>query len=215
MKVYIAFCIIILMLCSLGGCGNDSDWHDHSGLVCGSDDKLLFARGSQEYFRGRLSDAKSTFEGVIAEYPESALVCDAELAVRRINADLSEHPLAVTAESVSANQVVVQQRLPSIAIVSNSGASDAANKLRNAFVLRGSTPLIKEDPGAADFTLVLYPGGMSAQAQQVADTLTAWISTLSSVSTQQADDVISSIFPGHSGVLIIVGSDISTAYIDD
>jgi len=214
MKNIAPFIIILSLLFASAGCGKNSEQYDNAGMLSGSDDKLLFARGSQQYFRGRLSDAKISFETMITEYPESALLPDADLALRRINADLSAQPSTVSTTMETVEEVV-QQRFPSIAIVSNSNSSDAANELRNAFVTRGSTPLIKEDPGAANLTIVLYSDGMAAEAQLVADSLTEWISSHTLIQTQPGDTHISNVFPGHTGVLINVGSDITTGSIID
>ncbi len=195
-----ALALSVLVLSCGGGAEVDTE-----GLVRDRDALTLFARASQQYFRGSLSDASESFNGVAYGHPGSPLADDARLAARRIDAELSGSLPSDTAEAAGGGGE--QTSFPSIALVGKPSVSSALDMLQVTVSGTGSPPVVLEDPGAPDITLVLYPPGMEPEAQIVADSLASWLSSHSSVPVQPAGEMTEAIAPGHQGVLVVVGSD--------
>lgn len=194
--------IALVIALVLTACGSGSENYDGSGYISGDDDAALFTRGCQQYFRGSLSASKETFNTLIYRYPDSPLRSDAQMAARRIESELTgvvEEPV----ESDTGARTV----FPSIAIVGTPSVYSTLSQLE-LLILDTGTPALKiEDPGAPDVTLVLYPDGFLQQANLVSDSLSGWLSSHSSVPVQPGGDIISSVAPSHSGVVVVVGTD--------
>ncbi len=196
--LYSIFPVLILAL----ACGGGSNSFDHSGYFAGDDDLSVFTRATQQYFRGSLSNSKETFNTLIYRFPDSPLNSDAMLAVRRI-----EHELTGPAEIPVENNGSVQANFPAVAVVGTPAVFSSVSQLEALIVTTGTPPLIVEDAGAPDVTLVLYPDGYFDQANIASDSLSSWLSSHSSVPVQPGGDIISSVAPGHSGVVIVIGTD--------
>jgi hypothetical protein len=198
-----ALLIPVLVLSS--GCGGGREEYDRSGFMTGDSDRALFTRGCQEYLRGSLTGSKETFNSLIYRFPDSPLRGDAQLAVRKIEAELSgseEVPVDV-------NGGGPRTIFPSVAIVGTPSVFSTVTQLEALVISTGSPPITVEDPGAPDVTLVLYPDGYLEQANQVSDSLSGWLSSHSSVPVQPGGDIISTVAPQHRGVVIVIGTDAS------
>lgn len=188
----------------LSSCGGDSDDFDRSGFISGDTETALFTRGCQQYLRGSLTSARETFNTLIYRFPDSPLRSDAQLAVRRIEGDL-------TGEAAEPVQDIVGDtaRFPSVALVGTPAALSTVNQLEMLMISTGSPPLTMEDRDAPDVTLVLYPQGHLEQANQVSDSLSRWLSSHFSVPVQPGGDIISTVAPEHSGVVVVIGTEAS------
>ncbi|MBN2587909.1 MAG: hypothetical protein JXA64_08270 [Candidatus Fermentibacteraceae bacterium] len=196
--------VLIAVMLLLPGCGGGGDDYDRSGYMTGDTDEALFTRGCQEYLRGSLTGSRETFNSLIYRFPDSPLRGDAQLAVRKIEADL-------TGQVVEPVEVNGGSRVsfPSVAIVGTPSVFSTVTQLEALVSSTGSQPITIEDPGAPDVTLVLYPEGYLEQANQVSDSLSGWLSSHSSVPVQPGGDIISTVAPQHVGVVIVIGSDAS------
>ncbi len=185
-------------------CGQGNENVDRSGLTVGDDDASIFARASQQYFRGSLSSSRENFNSLIYRFPDSPLNHDAQLAVRKINFELSGNPDL----SVPVDQDNVELTpFPNVALVSSPAVSASIIQLETLLISAGASPVIVEDYGAPDVTLVLYPEGYLLQANIVSDSLSSWLSSHSSVPVQPGGDIISTVAPHHQGVVIVIGTD--------
>jgi hypothetical protein len=189
----------LLMITS---CGGDEQDFDSSGYITGETHTDLFTRGSQQYLRGSLTAARETFNTLIYRYPDSPLRSDAQLAVRRIESDLSGN-VVEPLQTDSGTEAV----FPSVALVGTPSAQNTVSQLEMLVISTGSPPITIEDSGAPDVTLVLYPEGYLDQANQVSDSLAGWLSSHSSVPVQPGGDIISTVAPQHHGVVVVVGTD--------
>lgn len=183
-------------------CGGGSKSYDHSGFAEGDDDLSVFTRACQQYLRGSLSNSKETFSSLIYRFPESPLNSDAQIAVRRIESELTG-VIEIPVESNGS----VPVNFPSVAIVGTPSVFSTVSQLEALIVNTGSPPLTIEDSGAPDVTLVLYSDGFQDKANIVSDSLSSWLSSHSSVPVQPGGDIIVTIAPGHSGVVIVIGTD--------
>jgi len=183
-------------------CGGGNKSYDHAGYSVGDDDLSVFTRACQQYFRGSLSNSKETFNSLIYRFPDSHLNSDAQLAVRRI-----EYELTGVSEIPVENNTEVSVKFPSVAIVGTPSVSHAVSQLELLIMTTGTPPLTIEDAGAPDVTLVLYPDGFQEQAYIVSDSLSSWLLSHSSVPVQPGGDIISTVASGHSGVVIVIGTD--------
>ncbi|NOQ21678.1 MAG: hypothetical protein GQ565_03365 [Candidatus Aegiribacteria sp.] len=197
--LYSVLPILVLAL----ACGGGNKGFDHAGYSVGDDDDLsVFTRACQQYFRGSLSNSKETFNSLIYRFPDSRLNSDAQLAVRRIEYELtgiSEIPVE------SAGSIPVE--FPLVAVVGIPSVIFTVSQLEILIAATGTPPLAIEDPGAPDVTLVLYPDGLEEQANIVSDSLSSWLSSHSSVPVQPGGDIISTVAPEHSGIVIVIGTD--------
>ncbi|MBD3276846.1 MAG: hypothetical protein GF388_00955 [Candidatus Aegiribacteria sp.] len=194
--------IPVLAAALLISCGGTAEEFDHNGYAVGEGDAALFTRGCQQYFRGSLSRARETFNSLIYRFPDSPLGSDSRLAVRRIEADLSGE-YAISPDTSSTARV----DFPLVAIVGQPMVYSTVTRLESVVVTTGTPPLTIEDSGAPDVTLVLYPEDMEEQANVVSDSLSGWLSSHSSVPVQTGGDIIASVAPDHTGIVIVVGSD--------
>ena len=96
---------------------------------------------------------------------------------------------------------------PSVAIVGIPSVVSTVSQLEILIASTGTPPLKIEDPGAPDVTLVLYPDDFQEQAFIVSDSLSSWLSSHSSVPVQPGGDIISTVAPGHSGIVVVIGTD--------
>jgi len=186
----------------LAACGGNSSEYDTSGFAAGDDDAALFSRGSQQYFRGNLTAAHETFNSLIYRFPESRMKSDAQLAVRRIDSELTgveEQPV----ETDTGERVV----FPSVAIVGKPGVTSTVSQLELLILETGTPPITAQDNGAPDVTLVLYPQGFQDEAVMLSDSLARWLSSHSSVPVQPGGDIIAAVAPQHMGVVVVLGSD--------
>ena len=135
-------------------------------------------------------------------FPDSPLRSDSRLAVRRIESDLSGDDF--TSPDTSS---AVRVDFPLVAIVGKPMVYSTVTRLESVVVTTGTPPMAIEDSGAPDVTLVLYPEGMEEQANVVSDSLSGWLSSHSSVPVQKGGDIIASVAPDHTGIVIVVGSD--------
>lgn len=186
----------------ISSCGGDSDDFDRSGFMTGDTEKALFTRGCQQYLRGSLTSARETFNTLIYRFPDSPLRSDAQLAVRRIESDLTGEVTEPVPDN-SGDRV----RFPSVALVGTPAAFSTVNQLEMLMISTGSPPMTLEDRDAPDVTLVLYPRGLLDQANQVSDSLSGWLSSHSSVPVQPGGDIISTVAPEHSGVVVVIGTE--------
>lgn len=194
--------LLPLVMALLIACGGGSDEYDRSGFMTGDNEEALFTRGCQQYLRGSLTSSKETFNSLIYRYPDSPLRSDAQLAVRRIESDLTgEVPVPVDTGRVP------RAVFPSVALVGTPTVFPTVGQLEVLITATGSPPLTIQDPGAPDVTLVLYPEGYLEQANQVSDSLSGWLSSHSSVPVQPGGDIISTVAPQHSGVVVVIGTD--------
>lgn len=183
-------------------CGSGNKNFDHTGYSVGEDDLSVFTRACQQYFRGSLSNSKETFNSLIYRFPDSHLNSDAQLAVRRIEYELtgiSEIPVEIDSG--------IPVNFPSVAVVGVPSVISTLSQLEILILTTGTPPLTIEDAGAPDVTLVLYPDGLEEQAYIVSDSLSSWLSSHSSVPVQPGGDIISTVAPGHSGIVIVIGTD--------
>jgi hypothetical protein len=194
--------VLLAGLLILAGCGGDGHSVDASGLVEGETGVEAFSRGCQLYFRGSLSRAVEEFNGVIYRFPDSPLVEDARLALRRIEADLAAGEVLIPSD----NAFLVAT---SAVLVGRQGAMPAMERISSAMTERGLSVEIFEDDGAPEITVVLYPEGGLQQAGEIADSLSVWLVRPETVPVQPGGELTNSIVPGYEGVLVIVGTDAS------
>ncbi|MCK4807223.1 MAG: hypothetical protein KAT09_06235 [Candidatus Aegiribacteria sp.] len=197
--LYSALPVLVLVL----ACGGGNKSYDQAGYFGGDDDLSVFTRGCQQYFRGSLSNSKETFNSLIYRFPDSRLTTDAQLAVRKIEYELTG--ISEVPDDTSTTTPPV--RFPSVAVVGTPSVSSSISQLEILIVTTGTPPLTIEDAGAPDVTLVLYPDGFQEQAYIVSDSLSSWLSSHSSVPVQPGGAIISTVAPGHSGVVIVIGTD--------
>jgi hypothetical protein len=200
--IRILFCLLPAVI-SIMACGGGSGNYDHSGYSVGEDDLSIFTRACQQYFRGSLSNSRETFNSLIYRFPDSPLNGDAQLAVRRVEFELTgamQNPLE---DTISSERIT----FPSVAVVGIPAVFSTLTQLELIIVTTGTPPITIEDAGAPDVTLVLYPEGYKDQADIVSDSLSSWLSSHSSVPVQPGGDIISTVASGHSGVVIVVGTD--------
>ncbi len=196
--LYSALPVLIFAL----ACGGGNKGFDHTGYSVGEDDLSVFTRACQQYFRGSLSNSKESFNSLIYRFPDSYLNGDAQLAVRRI-----EYELTGISESPIENDSGMPLLFPSVAIVGIPSVVSTVSQLEILIASTGTPPLKIEDPGAPDVTLVLYPDDFQEQAFIVSDSLSSWLSSHSSVPVQPGGDIISTVAPGHSGIVVVIGTD--------
>jgi hypothetical protein len=193
--------VLLAMILTLA-CGGVSKDYDKAGYAVGDDDSSVFTRACQQYFRGSLSNSKETFNSLIYRFADSPLNSDAQFAVRKIESELmgiTEVPV----ENNGSNQV----KFPLVALVGTPSVYSSVLQLETLITATGTPPLTVEDAGAPDVTLVLYPDGYQDQAYIVSDSLSGWLSSHSSVPVQPGGDIISTVAPEHSGVVIVIGTD--------
>jgi hypothetical protein len=188
-----------LLLLSIG-CGGEEGAVDTSGLIEGDSGLEAFSRGCQLYFRGSLSRAAEEFNGVIYRLPDSPLVEDARLALRRIEADLVASETSIPTD----NTFLVAT---SAVLVGRQEAVPVMNRVSSALTERGLSVEIFEDDGSPEITIVLYPEGSLQQAGEIADSLSVWLTRPETVPVQPGGELTNSIVPGYQGVLVIIGTD--------
>ncbi|RKZ04366.1 hypothetical protein DRQ25_17115 [Candidatus Fermentibacteria bacterium] len=196
--IYSALSVMIFVL----ACGGGNKGFDSAGYSAGEDDLSIFTRACQQYFRGSLSHSKETFNTLIYRFPDSHLNSDAQLAVRKI-----EYELTGISEIPVEDDIGIPVYFPSVAVVGIPSVISTVSQLEVLIITTGTPPLTIEDAGAPDVTLVLYPEGLEEQAYIVSDSLSSWLSSHSSVPVQPGGDIISSVAPSHSGIVIVVGTD--------
>jgi hypothetical protein len=196
--VAVAVSILAAASAIICGCGGDEGFGDQ-GLAAGDDALSLFIRGCQHYFRGSLSKAREDLNGVVYRYPDSPLADDARLAVRRIESDLSGTEIPDTSDSGSVTLGV------SVVVVGSPRVSQTARTLAQAFAARGGRASVREDEDAPNTTLVLYSESYRAQAEQVADSLSGWLSRPDTVLVQPGGQMTATVVPGYEGVVVLVG----------
>ena len=201
-RVSIVLLAVLVVIATSCGQGNENV--DRSDLTVGDDDASIFSRASQQYFRGSLSSSRENFNSLIYRFPDSPLNHDAQLAVRRIDFELSGNPDLF--EPVDQNHVTLIP-FPDVALVSSPAVSASIIQLETLLISVGASPVIVEDYGAPDVTLVLYPEGYLLQANIVSDSLSSWLSSHSSVPVQPGGDIIKTVAPQHQGVVIVIGTD--------
>ncbi len=201
MRSKLLYCVLPVVIFALA-CGGGSKGFDHAGYSVGEDDLSVFTRACQQYFRGSLSNSKESFNSLIYRFPDSYLNGDAQLAVRRI-----EYELTGVSEIPIENDSGMTLIFPSVAIVGIPSVVSTVSQLEILIASTGTPPLTIEDAGAPDVTLVLYPDGFQEQAFTVSDSLSSWLSSHSSVPVQPGGDIISTVAPGHSGIVIVIGTD--------
>jgi len=201
MHVRLISAAILSLLLLLASCGGE-DGFDQSGFANGSDETAMFIRASQQYYRGSLSSARTGFMSLISMFPGSPLCEDAQLAVRRIDSDLSgiQDTAAVIEDQTATG-------FPALALVGTPLAADVMGRLESLLIANDCYPRLIEDPGAPSVTLVLYPEGSLADAQLLADSLASWLISHSTVTVQPGGNILPTVAPGHQGVVLIVGSD--------
>jgi hypothetical protein len=185
---------------TVAGCGGDGHPVDAEGLIRGDTGMDAFARACQLYFRGSLSRAMDEFNGVIYRFPDSPLVEDARLAVRRIEADLTAGEIAVNPD----NMFLVAR---SAVLVGRQSALPAMDRIASAMTERGLSVEIYQDDGAPEMTIVLYPEGELQEAGEIADSLSVWLTRPETVPVQPGGELTHSIVPDYEGILVIVGTD--------
>jgi len=198
--LYFALTVLVLTL----ACGNGNKSYDQAGYLAGDDDLSIYTRACQQYFRGSLSNSKETFNSLIYRFPDSHLNSDAQLAVRKI-----EYELTGVSNVPNDTSITLPVRFPSVALVGTPSVFSSISQLEILIVTTGTPPMTIEDAGAPDVTLVLYPDGYQEQAYIVSDSLSSWLSSHSSVPVQPGGDIISTVAPGHTGVVIVIGTDAS------
>lgn len=201
MRSKLLYCALPVVIFALA-CGGGSKGFDHAGYSVGEDDLSVFTRACQQYFRGSLSNSKESFNSLIYRFPDSYLNGDAQLAVRRI-----EYELTGVSDIPIENDSGMPLIFPSVAIVGIPSVVSTVSQLEILIASTGTPPLTIEDAGAPDVTLVLYPDGFQEQAFTVSDSLSSWLSSHSSVPVQPGGDIISTVAPGHSGIVIVIGTD--------
>lgn len=193
--------VLLAMIFTLA-CGGGSKNYDNTGYVAGDDDSSVFSRACQQYFRGSLTNSRETFNSLIYRFPDSPLNGDAQLAVRRIESELTGITEVPVEEN--GNDPV---NFPLVALVGTPSVYSSVSQLETLIISTGTPPVTIEDAGAPDVTLVLYPEGYREQAYIVSDSLSGWLSSHSSVPVQPGGDIISTVAPEHSGVVIVIGTD--------
>ncbi len=201
MRSKLLYSVLPILVFSVA-CGGGNKSFDHAGYSVGDDDISIFTRACQQYFRGSLSNSKETFNSIIYRFPDSQLNSDAQLAVRKI-----EYELTGISEIPVENNSGISVDFPSVAVVGIPTVVSTVSQLEILILTTGTPPLTIEDAGAPDVTLVLYPAGLEEQAYIVSDSLSSWLSSHSSVPVQPGGDIISSVAPGHSGIVIVIGTD--------
>jgi len=201
-KLYAALLPVLILSLACGG-GNEN--YDNAGYAAGDDDLSVYARATQQYFRGSLSSSKETFNILIYRYPDSPLNSDAQLAVRRIESELT----GIDVNPIPNDSVIPSVDFPFVALVGTPSVNSTISQLELIMVATGKPPLTIEDAGAPDVTLVLFPEGYQDQAYVVSDSLSGWLSSHSSVPVQPGGDIISTIATEHSGIVIVIGTDAS------
>ncbi len=189
--------VLVLLLLTAAACGGGRTGAD--GLLRGDGETELFGRASQLYFRGCLSRAREEFCAFLDRFPSSPLAAEAGLALRRIEQDLGG-ALPDTVLTVSPTRVPV-------AVVSLPANAPRLGRIAAALQARGFTVVTAQDEGAPDITVVLYPEGLDAEAALVADSLESWLTSPATVPVQPGGGITSSIVPGHTGVVIVIGTD--------
>jgi len=192
-----------LLAASCGGGGR----YDDSGLASGSGDREVFLRASQEYFRGSLSAAEEGFGEIAAGSPDSPLLEDATLALRRIERERSGLPFADSLAGTGEAPPVGSPLVSSVALVGRPLVANQMERLSGLFAAVGCAPVSIEDQGAPQSTIVLFPDGMEAEAAILADTLAAWLASPAEIVVQPGGSVIPTIAPGHEGIVVVVGTD--------
>ncbi|NLP04398.1 LytR C-terminal domain-containing protein [Candidatus Fermentibacteria bacterium] len=188
----VVFLLLAAVSCGGGGTGDD-------GLLRGDGEAELFGRASQLYFRGSLSRAREEFNVFLDRFPSSPLIAEAGLALRRIEQDLGGTQ-PDTAVSVSPT------RSP-VAVVSLPANAPRLGRIAGALQARGFTVVTAQDEGAPNITVVLYPEGLDDEASLVADSLEGWLTSPATVPVQPGGGITSSIVPGHTGVVVVIGTD--------
>ncbi len=196
-RVLLLFSVVLTFACH-----GKNDNCDSAGYLVGDNDLSIFARASQQYFRGSLTNSEETFNSLIYRFPDSHFNSDARLAVRRIESELT----GIT-EVVEESNPGDTLSFPSVAVVGTPSVKSTVSQLETIISTTGTPALSIEDAGAPDVTLVLYPEGYRDQAYIVSDSLSGWLSSHSSVPVQPGGDIISTVAPGHSGVVIVIGTD--------
>lgn len=207
MKVKVMNRLIVISLAILvitTSCGHGNESVDRSGLAVGDDEVSIFARATQQYFRGSLSSSRESFNSLIYRFPDSPFNHDAQLAVRKIDSELYGNPDLT--DSIEHSNVELTP-FPEVALVRSPAVSANIAQLETLLISAGASPFIVEDFGAPDVTLVLYPEGYLLQANIVSDSLSSWLASHSSVPVQPGGDIISTVAPGHDGVVIVIGTD--------
>ncbi len=201
MRSRLLYSVLPILVLALACGGGNRSW-DHSGYVEGEDELSVFTRACQQYFRGSLSNSKETFNSLIYRFPDSRLNSDAQIAVRKI-----EYELTGISDIPVENTNSIPVNFPSIALVGSPSVNSTVSQLEILIVTTGTPPMTIEDTGAPDVTLVLYPDGFQEQANIVSDSLSSWLSSHSSVPVQPGGDIISTVAPGHTGVVVVIGTD--------
>ncbi|MCD4709036.1 MAG: hypothetical protein K8S62_15005 [Candidatus Sabulitectum sp.] len=187
------FLTFLLLACDNGG------MLDSEGLASSGSAFEQFTRASQLYYRGRLTAALEEFNGVIYRYPNSPLVSDARLAVRRVESDLSGEELQEdTSSSPSVNARIAVVGKPSV------DASILAVGAALRTIGAGVTEIT--DDQAPALTVVFYRHGYDVAASVVADSLGRWLSHPDNVAYRPGEELIGTVAQGYD-VLVIVGSD--------
>lgn len=194
--------VLLAVVITVASCGSDRDSIDHQGLTTGEDESAIFTRACQQYFRGSLSNSKENFNSLIYRFPDSPLKHDAQLAVRRIDFELSGNVNLLVQPDVT-----VSGDFPVVAVVGIPAVARCVSQLETVLLAIGAIPVIIEDSGAPDVTLVLYPEGYIEQASTVSDSLSTWLISHTSVPMQPGGDIITAVAPDHSGVVIVIGTD--------
>jgi hypothetical protein len=190
---------LVLLAALATSCGGRGTPVDETGLVLGGGETSVFARASQLYFRGSLSRAREEFNAVIYRFPDSRLVEEARLAVRRIDIDLG-----LQAADTSGH---VAGTSPSVAVVGLPQNGPRIARLVSALTARGYDASAVQDEGAPDMTLLLYPDGLEQEAQTLAESLSSWLAQPPDIPVQPGGQITEAILPGHAGLVVVVGSD--------
>lgn len=181
---------------------------DSEGLAGKDTAQDQFTRGSQLFFRGRLTASMEEFNGVVYRYPDSPLAEDARLAVRRIESDLSGIDLNGNSSAgipVFTSRIVVVGRP-----AAGGGITRAAALLRAA----GATVTEVTDHEATELTMVFHSAGWEEEASIVADSLNRWLMRPDSVSPRPGEELIETVSSG-SDVMVIIGNDaVFESYLD-
>jgi hypothetical protein len=193
---------VLMVIIFTLACGSGSNNFDSAEYAEGDDDSSVFTRACQQYFRGSLTNSSETFNSLIYRFPDSPLRSDAQLAVRKIESELT----GITEVPVE-NNGINHVKFPLVALVGKPSVYSSVSQLETLIINAGTPPVTIEDTGAPDVTLVLYPDGYQEQAYIVADSLSGWLSSHSSVPVQPGGDIISTVAPEHPGVVIVIGTD--------
>lgn len=196
MRFLVAASVLIALSAACGGRGAPLD---ETGLIRGEGETALFARASQLYFRGSLSRAREEFNAVIYRFPDSGLVDEARLAVRRIDIDLGP--------ALADTSVQDQGTSPSVAVVGLPANAPRVARITAALSASGYDASAIQDDGAPDMTLVLFPDGLEPEASILAESLGVWLTQPSEIPVQSGGQITEAILPGHTGLVVVVGSD--------